>query len=104
MPVDAPPTSLEAEVRKHDPWRLKGAVAVAQRRPHACIAEPDDVGAAVTGDVGQETWIALDRPARGFRPDRDRRNAASTEGARHAELIRCGLFPCQLRPGLATVL
>ena len=60
MPVDAPPTGLEAEVRQHDPRGLKGAVAVAQRRPHACIAEPDDVGAAVTGDVGEEAGIALD--------------------------------------------
>ena len=59
---------LEAEVCQHELRRLERAVAVAERRPHAGVAEADDVGAAVAGDVGQEARVLVDAPAPASKP------------------------------------
>ena len=60
--VDAP-ALVEAELRLHELRRLEGAVAVAERRPYAGVAEADDVRLAVAGDVGQEAGVLVDAPA-----------------------------------------
>ena len=52
------PRSIEHEFR-----RLESAVAVAQRGPDAVVAEPDDVGLAVSGEVSDEARVLIDAPA-----------------------------------------
>ena len=41
----------------------EGAVAVAERDVDAVVAEADDVGAAVAGEVGEEAGVLVDAPA-----------------------------------------
>src|SRR5262249_41108924 len=64
--VDAPASGFEAEVRKHKLRRLERTVAVAQSDIDACIAEPNDVRAAVAGDVREKSRVLVDAPAAGF--------------------------------------
>ena len=98
MPVDPPPAGLEAEVSQHDPWGLKGAVAVVERRPHACVAEADDVGPAVAGDVGEEAWMRRRTSAR--IPARPRPTECSTHRgrpARRTDRVRAAPTPAAPR-------
>ena len=81
MLVDPPAAGLEAEVGEHEPRRLERAVAVAQRRPHAGVAEADDVGAAVAGDVGQEARVLVDAPAAGLEAEVGEHELRRLEGA-----------------------
>ena len=69
MLVHAPAAGFEAEVGEHELRRLERPVAVAQRRPHAGVAEADDVGPAVAGDVGEEARVLLDPPTAGLEPE-----------------------------------
>ncbi len=57
------PALFEAESASTNCARLERPVAVADRRPHAGIAEADDVGLAITGDVGQEARVLVHSPA-----------------------------------------
>ena len=59
---------VEPEVGQHELRRLERAVAVAQRHPDAVVAEADDVGAAVAGDVGEEARMFVHAPAAGVGP------------------------------------
>ncbi len=63
--VDAPAAGLVAEVVEDELGGREGAVAVAERDVDAGVAEADDVGAPVAGDVGQEAWVFVDLPAAG---------------------------------------
>ena len=49
--------------------KCERAVAVAERDVHAGVAEADDVGAAVAGQVGEEARMLVDAPAAGFEPE-----------------------------------
>ena len=60
--VDAP-ALIVSEVPDDEPRRLERAVAVAERDPDAGVAEADDVGLAVSGDVGDEAGMPVDAPA-----------------------------------------
>ncbi len=60
--IDAPALVI-SQVHDHESRRLEGAVAIAQGRPHAGIAESDQVGLAVSGDVGHEARMLIDAPA-----------------------------------------
>ena len=63
VPVDPPAAGLGAEVVDGRHGRVgEGAVSVGQRDVDAGVAEPDDVGAAVTGDVRQQPQMGLDPP------------------------------------------
>ena len=58
---------LEAEVRDHEQGPLgEAAAAVGQGDQDAGVAEADDVGAAVAGDVGEEAGVPVDLPAAGL--------------------------------------
>ena len=63
--VDAPAAGVVAEVGDDQLRRVEGAVGVGARDLDAGVAEADDVGAAVAGDVGQEPRMLLDPPAAG---------------------------------------
>src|SRR5690242_7479500 len=67
MPVDAPSSSIEAQV-VDDRYRLEveRAVAVAQRDVEPVVAESDDVRATVAGDVGEKSRVPVDAPAARF--------------------------------------
>ena len=67
MFVDLPAAGVEAEVVEHgDGLELEAAVAVAERDVDAGVAEADDVGAPVAGDVGEQAWVFVDAPAAGL--------------------------------------
>ena len=76
MLVDPPAAGLEAEVGEHELRRLERAVAVAERDLHAGVAEADDVGPAVAGDVGQEPRVLVDPPAAALTPKSSSTNCA----------------------------
>ena len=65
MLVDSP-ALVVAEVVENEPGLLEGAVAVGQRDVDPGVAEADDVGAAVAGDVGDEAGVPVDLPAAGL--------------------------------------
>ena len=78
---------------------LEGAVAVVDRYPDAVIAEPDDVGAGVVGEPGQEPRMLVDPPVAGVvsevRHDEDRHrhgaegvNAPAAEHADEPGVVR----------------
>jgi hypothetical protein len=58
MLSNAPPGEVP-EVGEHESGCLEAAVSAADSSPHTLVAEPDDVGGAVTGDVNQEAWMLL---------------------------------------------
>src|SRR5579872_3820457 len=60
--VDAPAVVI-SQVRDHEPRRLERAVAIAQGHPHAGIAESDQIGLTVSGDIGHESGVLVDAPA-----------------------------------------
>ena len=67
MFVDLPAAGVEAEVVEHgDGLELEAAVAVAERDVDAGVAEADDVGAPVAGDVGEQAWVFVGAPAAGL--------------------------------------
>ncbi len=47
---------------------MERAVAVAEGGPHTVVAEADDVGTAVTGEIGEEPGVLVD-PPRGVDPE-----------------------------------
>src|SRR5262249_60444376 len=96
--VDAPATRLLPEVREHHLRRLKGAVAIAARGPHAGVAEADDVGTTVARDIGEKTRIALRPKATGIGSNGQGRPARAAHPTGHAELTRVRLRPLELRP------
>src|SRR5436190_619175 len=57
-----PAARLLAEVGEDELHGLEGAVPVPERDVDAGVAEADDVGAAVPGQVGEEAWVLLDAP------------------------------------------
>ncbi len=97
--VHPPAACFEAEVCQHELRRLERAVAVAERRPHAGVAEADDVGLAVAGDVGQEARVLVDAPAACFEarslpartaaPGTCRRRCSAPSTRRHRRSRRC---------------
>ena len=66
MFLDPPAASLEAEVGQHGPGRAERPIAVAERDIHPGVAEADDIGAAVAGDVGEEARVLVHPPAAGL--------------------------------------
>ena len=62
MLIDTPPridpTKIADQLR-----RLERAVAGTDRRPHTVVAETDDVGIAVTGEIDNEAGMLIDTPA-----------------------------------------
>ena len=64
MVVHGPPL-LDPEVSQHVLGRGERPVAVAQRGPHAVVAEADDVGVAVAGQVDREAGVQASLPALG---------------------------------------
>ena len=66
MLVDAPAAGFEPKSPSTTRGGLERAVAVAQRDIDACIAETDDVGATVAGDVGEKSRVLVDAPSAGF--------------------------------------
>src|SRR5262249_20217410 len=52
-----------SEVCEHPLRRTERAVPVGDTAPVAVIAEPDDVGAAVPGQVSEKAWIQVDEPS-----------------------------------------
>ena len=65
--VDPPPRADPTEVAG-ELWWLERAVAVAEGGPHTVVAEADDVGTAVTGEIGEEPGMLVD-PPRGVDPE-----------------------------------
>ena len=83
VPIDPPASRLVPEVGDHDLRILKTAVAVAERGPHAAVAEADDVGKAASGQRREESWMFVDAPSeRGGNVE----NAPSAKRAGHIEL------------------
>ena len=56
---------LTPKSREYEPRGLEGAVTVVQCRPHAVVAEADDVGPAIAGEVGEKPRMRLNPPAAG---------------------------------------
>ena len=56
------PALCRIEALENKFWRLEGAVAVAERNPNAGVAEPNDVGLAVAGDVDDEAGVLVHAP------------------------------------------
>ena len=54
------PTLVVAEVRHGQLRRGEGAVGLHPGHPNPVGTEPDDVGPAVTGGIGQQSQVALD--------------------------------------------
>ncbi len=74
---------VQAEVGEHEGRRLERAVAVAERRPDAGVAEADDVGPAVAGEVGEEARMAARRAS----PGRSRSRRATSLRAERAVAV-----------------
>ena len=81
MPLDAPPAGVVAEVVDYARDRAEAAVRLGERHIHPGVAESDDVGAAIAGDVDDEARVLVDAPAAGVVAEvvdyaRDRAEAA----------------------------
>ena len=63
--IDPPATGSGAEVVDDESGRAEGAVAAGRRHPDAVVAEPDDVGPAVAGEVHDEPQVVADPPTAG---------------------------------------
>jgi hypothetical protein len=57
-----PPALVVAEVVDHEPRREEGAAAGGHGGRDAGVAEPDDVGRPVAGDVGHHPDVPVERP------------------------------------------
>src|ERR1039457_5562921 len=65
--LHTPFSRLVSEVGENHLWRLKRAVAFAERGPHPALSEPDYVGAPTAGKVGEKARVPLDKPTPGIR-------------------------------------
>src|ERR1039457_4233944 len=65
--LHTPFSRLVSEVGENHLWRLKRAVAFAERGPHPALSEPDYVGAPTAGKVGEKARVPLDKPPPGIR-------------------------------------
>src|SRR5262249_23756191 len=61
--VDAPAV-IVSKVRDHELHGLERAVSVVPRSPHTGVAKTDDVRAAISREIGQETRVLLHHPPR----------------------------------------
>jgi hypothetical protein len=57
------PSLLDTEAAEDELGRLERPVSVVVRDVDSCLAEPDDVSALVTGQVGDETRVLVDFPS-----------------------------------------
>jgi hypothetical protein len=57
------PALIVAKVGNHEIGRLKAAITVTERSPHAIIAKTDDVGALVAREIGQYARMVGDGPS-----------------------------------------
>ena len=110
MLVDAPAAGFGAEIGDDRPrlsWNVPSPLL--ERDVHAGVAEADDVGAAVAGDVGEEAWMLVDAPAagleaeireHGLRLERERAVAVAQRdvhaGVAEARRCRRGRSPVQV--------
>jgi hypothetical protein len=104
VPVHTRSAGVETEVREDNPWFLKSPVAVAERGPDPGISEADNIRAADSPDIGEETQVAVDTPSSGLRLYCDVRHTEAAHGARHVKLIRGRLRPRYLVPCAAAIL
>ena len=98
--VDPPAAGLDPEVRHDDPRRLEAAVAVAECRPDAALAEADDVGRTAAPQPREYARVAVDAPA-GRSGDVD--DAPAADRAGHVEAGGGRLRPRELVEGSARV-
>jgi hypothetical protein len=56
------PALVPAEVVNDHSRRLEGAIAIAERGPHAVVAEADQVAASVASEVGDEARMPVRSP------------------------------------------
>src|SRR5215467_1459718 len=65
MLLDAPPVGLVPEVGDDKAWRSERAVAVAERRVNAGVAEGHDVRASACSEIAEEARMSFDAPPAG---------------------------------------